>query len=243
MYVLAGIVVPWILVRRAHREARAEAFLAVLCTIVGALIGSRLFFLLQESFLVPGYRAGLIGDGTASWGSYLGGVLALLLYCRARSQAFPTWADLVASCLGLAVAFGRIGCFLNGDDYGRITRSSLGVRYPPASFPFHDQVIHGLIPPDAGASLPVHPVQLYLSALGVALFLIVSAARPGLARYPGTTFALYWVLYCPSRFALEFLRGDQARFAFGWSVPQYLSAIAFLSALTFLVIRTRSPGG
>jgi phosphatidylglycerol:prolipoprotein diacylglycerol transferase len=236
MYVIASIVVSGLFVSRAWQQLKLDALGIAVCAIVSALIGSRVFFLLQQWLLMPGLRVEPIGDGTASWGAYLGGCVGLVAYSRARRLRFAPFADVVASCLGLAVLLGRIGCYLNGDDYGRLTTSAIGVRYPPGSYPYNAQLMAGLIPPNSTTSLTVHPVQLYLALLGLILFVIVNWLRPQLAGRPGATFASYWVLYCPGRFVLEFFRGDQTRFIHGFlSVPQILSVMTLIPTIFVLI--------
>jgi membrane protease YdiL (CAAX protease family) len=105
----------------------------------------------------------------------------------------------------------RAGCFLDGCDFGTVTDSWTGVRFPPGSPAFEQHVESGLIPMTATASLAVHPVQLYLSLNGLVLAAVATVWVGSRRSRPGEAFFLYWGLYALTRFALEFLRGDAGR--------------------------------
>src|SRR6185295_11067415 len=77
--------------------------------------------------------------------------------------------------------------------------------------------------------LPVHPTQLYESAAGIALFLLLLVAwtRRGVASgRPGLRFALAVAGYAVCRFAIDFFRGDLAHGRFGLTTSQYLALAA-----------------
>lgn len=200
---------------------------------IGGLFGARLFYLAQRWLLIGSTQPWLSGSfqGTASWGVYLGSIVSIYLLCRMLKIRFTPVADIAASCAGASVAVGRIACLLAGDDFGSPTSSRCSIAFPPGSLAYSAQLREGLIPFGAPSSLPVHPVQLYLAALGAVLFIVTSYALKRFSDRPGFTFSLYWVLYLPTRFLLEFLRGDQLRVPpVGLTVPQCLCALALVPA-------------
>ena len=87
---------------------------------------------------------------------------------------------------------------------------------------------------DGGAlGIPLHPSQLYESALGVVLFgsLLMLERRP---RRPGTLIYAFAGLYSVGRFLLEFLRGDIDRGFWGpFSTSQWLSLLVLLLFAAF----------
>jgi len=104
---------------------------------------------------------------------------------------------------------GRIGNFINGELYGRVTQVPWGIIFPK------------------GGPLPRHPSQLYESALeGWALFLILWSIKEG--KIPrGGLLALFLLLYGGFRFFLEFFREPDEQLGFVWgplSMGQVLSA-------------------
>jgi phosphatidylglycerol:prolipoprotein diacylglycerol transferase len=228
VYALAMLAALFVVARRRRRAGLDGYHVAgaALWAMCGGVVGARLFFLAQhlgETLAHPA-RALDPAGGIASWGAYLGGFAGLALYCRLYGQELPRHADLLASALGLGVAVGRWACFLNGDDFGTLSGAAWAVSFPHGSYPFVAQVRAGLLSPLEDLSLPVHPVQLYLSLNGLAVFLLASRFYRRFAARPGATFCFYWLCYCTARFALECFRGDQdAHLVFGvLTVPQVL---------------------
>jgi phosphatidylglycerol:prolipoprotein diacylglycerol transferase len=77
-----------------------------------------------------------------------------------------------------------------------------------------------------------HPVQLYEAGL-LALLAGFLWSRTGRSRREGDLFLLYVLIYAAGRFALEFLRADQTRYA-SLSIPQFTSVVLFaLAAFTW----------
>ncbi len=227
VYALAITVVGVVFVRRTATEglARVHALGAAIWAIVGGLIGARLFFLTQHFDLLLS-RPAIIFDlngGTVSWGAYVGGTFAFVLYLRRSRQSVLRFLDVLASCLGLGPFIARWACFLNGDDYGTLATVPWAVSFPHGSYPFAAQVQAGLLDPLAELSLPIHPVQMYLSLKGLVLFGVCTMLWK--RRLPaGVLFALYWMMFGAARFAIEFFRGDVSRGFVGvFSVGQVMS--------------------
>ncbi|MER3523562.1 MAG: hypothetical protein C4326_05685 [Ignavibacteria bacterium] len=247
VYALAMAVVVVVFVRRSHVDHldRVHALGAAIWGMIGGLLGARIFFLLQHLHLVatsPSIVLDLNG-GTVSWGASLGGTVAFILYLHAKRQAVIRFLDVLASCLGLGPFIGRWACFLNGDDYGTLSDLPWAVAFPHGSFPFAAQAQAALIDPLAPVSLPVHPVQLYLSLKGLVLFVVCTALWKRYALPHGLLFCIYWGLFAVARFMLEFLRGDVSRgFVGGLSVGQAMSlAILIVSGAAMILLVARRP--
>ena len=73
-------------------------------------------------------------------------MLAVTIYLRKKNEPWLMWADIVAPCLILGYAIGRIGCFLVGDDYGIPTNLPWGMSFPRGAPPTYQEV---------------HPTQIY----------------------------------------------------------------------------------
>jgi phosphatidylglycerol---prolipoprotein diacylglyceryl transferase len=204
-------------VRRCERSGLSwdHATGLALWSALAAVTGGRLFHLVQHLGTTLSHPSVVLelNGATVSFGVYLGGVLGAALYSRAAHFAPLPYFDAFASVLGVGPMIGRWACFLNGDDYGRVSDVPWAVRFPHGSYPFLDHVQRGWISPTADLSLPVHPVQLYGSLKGLVLFVAFSALwKKGRLR-PGVLFLLYWTAYSCARFGLEFFRGDEDR---GW---------------------------
>jgi phosphatidylglycerol:prolipoprotein diacylglycerol transferase len=201
---------------------------------VAALIGARVFFLVQNfgDALEHPETVFAIKSATVSFGAYLGGIAGVILYSRAYKVVPWKYLDVGVSVLGLGPMIGRIACFLNGDDYGTVSTVPWAVRFPHGSYPFIEHVEMGWITPIDALSLPVHPVQLYGCLKGLALFILFSVLWKKNLFKPGVLFFLFWMCYSCFRFILEFFRGDMNR---GWigtlSIGQFMSVTMFGASL------------
>lgn len=235
IYALAMAATLVVFIRRLQRDkiSRYHALGAAIWAIFGALVGARIFDMVQnmDVTLADPWQAFSFSGGLASWGAYLGGSVGLFAYCLRNRQALMVYADAAGSCVGLAVAILRWACFLNGDDFGTLSNLPWAVRFPHASYPFVAQVQAGWLNPMADLSLPVHPVQLYLSVVGLVLFAIASWLWTRLRAWSGATFCAYWLMYCPLRFLMEFGRGDETHSVMNaLTVPQAMAALTFAAA-------------
>jgi hypothetical protein len=138
--------------------------------------------------------------------------LNVLLLKLSAIELFPC-LDGLALCIGLFLAFGRIGCLLVGCCHGR--PCLWGVRYG------REQVQTGFPPWLAGVRLfPVQGLES-LWVFGIVFIGIVSMWR---GSPPGSILSFYIVAYAFGRFFLEFFRGDDARpYVLSFSEAQWIS--------------------
>ncbi|RSL17995.1 phosphatidylglycerol:prolipoprotein diacylglycerol transferase [Edaphobacter aggregans] len=210
---------------RAGLSTRAM-YRAVVLSLLGGLWGANLL-----SLLVHGWEGGplaafaFVQGGKSLFGGLLLGGFAAVLYFHYRKLPMLAYADAGMLALTLGYAIGRIGCFLNGDDYGTLTHVHWAVVYPPGTEAYEAHLERGWISPGDAWSLPIHPVQLYASLLGLALFVVLVAWRP---KWEGSRLCAYLIIYGVSRFFLEYLRGDFRRVLGTFSLPQLFS-LCFIS--------------
>jgi phosphatidylglycerol:prolipoprotein diacylglycerol transferase len=212
------------------------ALRAAVAATIGALIGTRLFWLLTSGAILRLSPSQWIGQhGTGSWGVYIGAMVGAALYLRfAKMPALP-YLDVMASCAALGTFIGRWGCFLAGCDFGRVTPLSWGVQYPMGSRAWAAHLTSGVLPPDAQLSLPVHPLPIYLSLNALFVFLIVSFVWRRGRGLPGRTLAAFWIIYPVTRFLWELLRDPAAGGADrGLSVSQSMCLFALAGGLVLL---------
>jgi len=184
-------------------------------------------------------------EGLVWYGGLIGGVLAYYLQLRARKLPMAVMFDATAPALMLAIAIGRIGCFLVGDDYGVYTDGPLGIAFPRGAPPSRagglrslgEQVPAGI--PDA-AVVPVHPTQLYEVAIVLPLFALLWWLGERLAK-PGRLFAVFMALYAVERFLIEFVRAKDDRFIFGLSTSQGISIVLVLAAVALWQRQRAAP--
>lgn len=206
---------------------------------VAALLGARIFYLLQNIGFTIQHPSVLleINGATVSFGVYLGGITGIILYSRIYRVMVWTYADVIASVLGIGPMIGRMACFLNGDDYGKLSNAPWAVRFPHGSYPFLDHVEKGWISPMADLSLPIHPVQLYGCIKGLMLFLLFTYLWRKNIFKPGALFFLFWIAYSICRFFLEYFRGDDDRGRVGvFSTGQFFSILIFIASVACISI-------
>jgi len=160
--------------------------------------------------------------GQAQFGNLAGGGLALALYMKVRRLPLLTYFDAIVPSLALGISIGRIACFLNGDDYGTLSRLPWSVQFPPGTEAYADHLTRGWIGSTDVLSLSVHPIQLYATLVWLAFFVILAAYRPGQA---GLRLALFAILQGAGRFAEQFCRGDFQPLLGPFSLTQLISLV------------------
>ena len=209
-----------------RRDVEDMLFYGVLGVVIGGRLGYALFY-------KPGYYAAhplevaMVWKGGMSFHGGLLGVLgALALYARKRGRPFLEVMDLIAPCVPLGLASGRVGNFINGELWGRAADPSL----PWA-----------MIFPQSGTTIARHPSQLYQVALeGVLLFVLLwlYARRP---RDLGQVSGAFLVGYGVLRFIAEYFRepdGFLGPLALGLSMGQWL-CVPMVLAGAVLWLRAR----
>jgi phosphatidylglycerol:prolipoprotein diacylglycerol transferase len=196
--------------------------------LLGGLVGSRLYYILQNWDKVKHDLLGNLfsGSGLVWYGGVIGGALAVVLWARWRGFLGLQLLDFCAPLLALGYAIGRIGCQISGDgDYGKPWDGPWAMAYPNGEVPTTDQV---------------HPTPIYETlAMGlVALFLW----RRRDAYRPGVLFALYMVFAGLERFLVEFVRRNEATVA-GLTTPQVESLALLVAGAVWLSLAARRGGG
>jgi phosphatidylglycerol---prolipoprotein diacylglyceryl transferase len=244
-FLLAWVVISREAERRGHDAGVAIEI--VFAAAVGALIGSKLYYII----LTGDVGSILSRGGLVFWGGVMGGTVAAWLLVRLRGLSFMRYADITGIAVAAGYAVGRTGCWALGDDYGRPWDSPLAVRFPegtPPSTAINMVRVFGETPPEGSAPwsvLAVHPTQLYETALGLVMFFILWHRRDH-KHAEGWLFGLYGVLAGVERFFIEFVRVKEDRLPGGLSVAQVVAlTIALAGALLMYARRNvteRAPG-
>jgi phosphatidylglycerol:prolipoprotein diacylglycerol transferase len=209
--------------RRAGLDPEALASLGI-WAIVGALVGAKALLLfrsiLDGSFAISDlWSMSLVTSAGDFYGGFIGGLTASAMFFW-RHPTVPVWraADVCAPAIALGQAIGRVGCFMAGDDYGRPA-------HLPWAVTFTDPEAERL--GGTPLNVPLHPVQLYESAMCLALFVFLVWLTRRRHR-DGDIIVAYTLLYAIARFGLEFFRGDADRgFVFGGllSTSQFIGVV------------------
>ena len=205
--------------------------------IIGLLLGARIFgtlvynssyyltrpYLIFWPFATHDGRLEFTGfQGMSYHGGFIGGFFGVLLWCKLNKFDFLAIADVMALSIPFGYTFGRLGNFANGELYGRITTSRLGMIFPQV--PLQERFDANLdwvkdfatqigITIQEGArtvNLPRHPSQLYEALFeGVVLGLILFFLRKK-KPFNGFVTCLYAFGYGFFRFIIEYFRQPDA---------------------------------
>ena len=164
--------------------------------------------------------------GMSYHGAVIGVVLAVFAFTRSRKVGFFETVDLFIPSLPLGYTFGRLGNFINGELYGRVTDSAIGMYFPFA--PTHQLR---------------HPSQLYEAFFeGIVLFVLLWLLRRK-SPFTGFLSSLYVFSYGFVRFFIEYFREPDAQLGFvflNFSMGQVLCFIMMLAGIVLFIVSRAS---
>ncbi len=243
MYLFAFITVYLLLSYRIKSEALPYTQDLIqsyfIWAITGVLVGGRLGYVIfydwpyysthpLEIFLPFNFSKGCCYTGISGMsfhGGLVGVVGGTLWFCRRHRLNFWRFADLLASVIPLGYTFGRIGNFINGELYGRVTTVPWGMYFPL-------DPTHRLR----------HPSQLYEALFeGVFLFIVLWRLRRK-RPFDGFLFSLYLMGYGMVRFVIEFFRQPDPQLGFvvgPFTMGQVLCAGMIVGGAALFLFRWR----
>ena len=229
-----GFIVAYLLAR--YRRQKADEILNFApFAIIAAILGARLlhvvvnwsYYAANPSFIFAFRRGGL-----AIQGAMVGGILALIIFCKIRKLDFWLWADLLAPGLLIGQAIGRWGNFFNQEAFGRPSSAPWAIYIAPENRPINYSSYEYF-----------HPTFFYESMANLILFIILFFMhrfyrnRPG--RLPdGIILAMYLGLYAVYRTFIEAYRIDSTFFG-PIKVVYILNLLAVIAALVIVNHVTR----
>jgi phosphatidylglycerol:prolipoprotein diacylglycerol transferase len=200
---------------------------------LGLIIGARLFEVLFYSpsyYLSDPLEVFAIWKGGLSFhGGLVGIIIAGYLFVRSRKISFFELADIMVLPLSIGLALGRLGNFINGELYGRIT---------DVAWCFKFQAAEGCR----------HPSQLYEAAKNIVIFATLAAisSSSGLRKRlkPGTLLAIFLMMYAVLRFFIEFVREPEVMIG-PLTIGQAFNIVMFIAGaglIYFLYHRNTAKG-
>ncbi len=196
---------------------------------LGLVIGARFGYILFYQYANLGFYLRHPVEIIATWhggmsfhGGLIGCIAAGYLFSRNRKMPFWAIADSVAVTAPIGLGLGRIGNFINGELYGRVTNVPWAMVFPNSD------------------GLPRHPSQLYEALFeGLVLFIILWKLRK--KDFPDGYLVVFFLLfYGIFRFFLEFFRepDPQIGFIFGFlSMGQILCLCMVIFGIGFLLVK------
>ncbi len=235
---LVGFAAAWWLGRRKARQLGAPwsnqavedlIFYGALGVILGGRIGYVLFYNFKAFLADPLVLFYIHKGGMSFHGGLMGVMVAMLFFARRYQMRYFAVTDFVVVLAPIGLAAGRIGNFINGELWGKVSDVPWAMVFP------------------TGGPLPRHPSQLYEAFLeGLVLFTILwlftRKPRPMMAA--SGLFALFYGLF---RFSVEFVRVPDIQLGylyFDWlTMGQILSIPLIIVGITLLLLayRKRQP--
>jgi phosphatidylglycerol---prolipoprotein diacylglyceryl transferase len=236
MYLLGFVAGWWLARRRAAKPGSSWKpadvddliFFAMLGVILGGRIGYVLFYGLSFWAKDLLYPLKIWDGGMSFHGGMLGVIVAVSIFAWLRRRNVADVLDFTVPLPGLGLFFGRIGNFINGELWGKVTTGPWGMN------------VNGVVR---------HPSQLYEAFFeGLVLFTIlwIFTSKPRPRWAPG---ALFLIIYGIARFAIEFVRVPDEHIGYlagGWltegqvlSFPMVIGGLALMA----YAYRARSPSG
>jgi len=200
---------------------------------LGVLIGGRVGYVLFYDF--PSLLANplvlfKVWDGGMSFhGGMLGVLASLLLYARHIHKSFFVVLDFIVPMVPIGLGAGRLGNFINGELWGRVTTMPWGMVYPNLGpEPRHVSVLY----------------EFFLEGIVLFAILWIYSAKP---RPTMAVSGLFGICYGLFRIFIELFRQPDAQLgyiAFGWlTMGQLLSIPMVLVGVTLMYFAYKHKNG
>jgi phosphatidylglycerol:prolipoprotein diacylglycerol transferase len=202
----------------------------ILATLIGGRIGYVIFynfnsFITHPLSIISPYDASgqFVGIfGMSFHGALIGALLGSYFFCAFKKISFWAWSDFVVPAVPLGYFFGRVGNFLNGELFGRVTSSPLGIYF--------------LTDPNTQR----YPSQLLEALLeGLLLFAILWPLRNS-RKLEGNFLFIYIIGYSIARIISEFFRQPDPQIGFIlviFTMGQILSVVAIIICTVWVVLK------
>ena len=238
-YIVGFLIVYLLLVWRIKKEEFPQStpgllldfmIVAIFCTLIGGRVGYVLFynfsyFVAHPLAIISPYDAGgfFVGIfGMSFHGALVGVLIGSYFFCKVKKISFSSWSDFIVPAVPLGYFFGRVGNFLNGELFGRVTSSPWGMYFltDPSVRRYPSQLLEGVLE-------------------GLVLFALMWPLRNN-PKLKGNLLIFYIIGYSFFRIIAEFFRepDPQLGYIFGFAtMGQILSAAAIALCLIYLYIR------
>ncbi|WP_226052468.1 prolipoprotein diacylglyceryl transferase [Dickeya chrysanthemi] len=249
MYLVGFVFAMWLAVRRANKpssgwhkdEVENLLYFGFLGVFVGGRLGYVLFYALPSFLDNPLYLFRVWDGGMSFHGGLLGVISVMLWFAHRTKRHFFQVSDFIAPLIPFGLGAGRLGNFINGELWGRVTTDTPWAMLFPSSRA-EDMTLAAGNPQwqaifNQYGVLPRHPSQLYELLLeGVVLFIILNLFIRK-SRPMGSVSGLFLIGYGSFRIIVEFFRQPDAQLGLfsGISMGQILSVPMVLAGILMMV--------
>ncbi|PKN73963.1 MAG: prolipoprotein diacylglyceryl transferase [Candidatus Cloacimonetes bacterium HGW-Cloacimonetes-2] len=206
-------------IKLSREQYESALFTIMLGVIIGGRLGYVLFYNLIYYIQNPLYIFAVWEGGMSFHGGALGVIIGGLIFCKRQKLSFYSMADPAVPLVAVGLGLGRLGNFINGELYGKITSLPWGMIFPGSD------------------GKPRHPSQIYELLLEGVVLALITQYLLGKVKREGIVFWTFIGGYGFFRFLIEFVREpDSLEFynKFGM-IFGFMSIGQFLSLLMVLV--------
>jgi len=176
--------------------------------VAGAFLGGRILVLIIDPPDIThsiSTLSLLMEGGRSVMGAFIGAILMGGIYLKYKKVVALNYIDIAAPAVALGYVFARIGCFVNGDDFGVLSDLPWATHFYSGTEIYSVHLQRGWISQGATASLSVHPVQLYHALVGLTGFFIFKNWE---TKWHGSCFIFAMAYYGVARFVIQYYRDD-----------------------------------
>ncbi|MBP5406743.1 prolipoprotein diacylglyceryl transferase [bacterium] len=190
--------------------------------LYGDLLAHARFKHILRYFFYP-YAGGIMFYGSMT--GCLLGISLIYPLLRKDKAAYLRCFDITIICFAFTAMFSRLADFASGDSYGFPFDSAFSLVYSSGSSAARQLAQRGLL--EAGMPTPpLFPTQpIMVAAKIIIFFILLLKSFKDKKKVPLSYVALYFSIYCPYRFCIDFLRYDRAAYFLGLTTSQWLSII------------------
>ncbi len=235
MMYLVGFTIAFFIIRSEFKRRKGPLpvdaagdllFYLILGLMLGARIGYVIFYNFEVYLEQPWEILAVWRGGMSFHGGMIGMIVSGWVFARSNKVSFLELADIGALSVPMGLMAGRIGNFINGELYGRVTDVPWAMVFP------------------GGGALPRHPSQLYEAFFeGPVLFVILWLLRRRMT-VNGSILALFISLYGFFRFMIEFFREPDVQLGYlylGLTMGQILCLFMMIGGVVlFCAVRRLS---
>ncbi len=246
---MIGVIVGFFILDREavrNRLDRRIAFMAGVYAAIFGYLGARIQHIIFDGFFEiylqkPIAMLYFWKGGLAFYGAVVFGMAAVVIYLMIKEKPIARYLDLFTLPIALGLVIGRIGCFLNGCCFGKVSADSFAVTFLKNGLSAKKQFTDTMLASLRETPYPVIATQLIEAALGFCLFLALFFTRRRITK-PGTLMGLWLVGYAALRTVIEIFRDDDRGLFFnGMLSTSQIIAFCTLVVGVLLIVLPSEP--